>query len=408
MGRHEMTAFCADSLVIPTPMRWSLRGHDGVFLRAGVGRVLSCQNSNAAALGVWKACGRCLLQQGHVQLGFVNCAGGNCFAEMDLTDRQCRLRRLLEGCNDDGAVMLALRNAPYDMWPDLATITKLIARYAKTGNCARALAVYNSLHVLRLQPDVTVSNSALWACERAGNAGAAWTVYSAMLRWGIVPDSISYKALLTCLANTGHWRQCLKVSSPCSPVSICVTLCVYWYTSSCVLLCCTDNLSCLFHTACNLSYECVLTSGPCPCSVTWWLSRIAWLWMVHAQWLSSLHSRELESGKLLRHCFSVFSPRSLRSHRLQQRCAGKRRHQRTKACATCCIACAISPVQILRLKTVIHSRMVRSIIITWLPCCSLAKSLNMPITCSSSVESCGRTGVFEAANGSRSMPDCCI
>eukprot|EP00892_Ulva_mutabilis_P000600 jgi/Ulvmu1/10540/UM064_0078.1 len=121
-----------------------------------------------------------------------------------------RLRRALEGCDDDQSVMLALCDVSWDMQPDLATITKLIARYAKTGNCARALAVYKSLHLLNLQPDVTVSNSALWACERAGHAGSAWLVYSAMLRGGIAPDSISYKALLTCLANTDHWQQCME------------------------------------------------------------------------------------------------------------------------------------------------------------------------------------------------------
>lgn len=108
--------------------------------------------------------------------------------------------------------MLALRAVAHDIQPDLVTITKLMARYAKTGFSDRALAVYKSLHALNLEPDVTVSNSALWACVRSGNAAFAWHVYNAMLQRGIAPDSISYKALLTCTANADQWRQCVKVS----------------------------------------------------------------------------------------------------------------------------------------------------------------------------------------------------
>lgn len=95
--------------------------------------------------------------------------------------------------------------------PSLATLTKLISRYAKSGNWQRGLAVFRSLNILSVEADLTIANAALWACERGGDADAAWQVYMHMLDVKISLDSISYKALIPVLAANNRWEACVKV-----------------------------------------------------------------------------------------------------------------------------------------------------------------------------------------------------
>eukprot|EP00892_Ulva_mutabilis_P000595 jgi/Ulvmu1/10536/UM064_0074.1 len=137
-----------------------------------------------------------------------------------------QLRAALEGCDDQAAVLAALQSVTRTCRPSLATLTKLVSRYAKSGHWPCGFAIFCSLHIFCVEADLTIANAALWACKRGGDADAAWQVYLHMLEMNIPLDGISYKALVPVLAviSGRHVSRCdslpcpsLKLPAPVHP-----------------------------------------------------------------------------------------------------------------------------------------------------------------------------------------------
>eukprot|EP00892_Ulva_mutabilis_P011421 jgi/Ulvmu1/8651/UM046_0056.1 len=121
-----------------------------------------------------------------------------------------QLREELASCTSDADVAAALRRFGQFGKATLPTLTKLIARYSKSRQWRRGVAVFNHLHELSHTPDLEVANATLFACHRGGSAAEAWHVYRRMCELHIVPDRITFKALLPVLGAADEWQACLE------------------------------------------------------------------------------------------------------------------------------------------------------------------------------------------------------
>lgn len=83
--------------------------------------------------------------------------------------------------------------------------------YSKAGHWRRGLAVFKNLRLLAVSPDIVLANAALWACLRGGDADEAWLVFDRMRTDGVIPDAISYRALLPVLAAANKWQKSVLV-----------------------------------------------------------------------------------------------------------------------------------------------------------------------------------------------------
>lgn len=134
----------------------------------------------------------------------------------------CSLRRLLESSADSkDAVAAALQHTTPDFSPGLPGLTKLVSLFTKQGKWRKALAIFDVLGKLGLEPDLVITNAALGACARGADTSRLWQLLSDLLAKGQVPDSITYKGAISALAKNGEWQQCVQV-----PVSLGVLLCV--------------------------------------------------------------------------------------------------------------------------------------------------------------------------------------
>ena len=68
----------------------------------------------------------------------------------------CSLRRLLESSFDSQqAVATALTHTTPDFTPGLPGLTKLVSLFTKQGKWRKALAIFDVLHVLHLQLELS-------------------------------------------------------------------------------------------------------------------------------------------------------------------------------------------------------------------------------------------------------------
>lgn len=92
----------------------------------------------------------------------------------------CSLRRLLEASSDAKEdVAAALQHTSDGFAPGLPGLTKLVSLFTKQGKWRKALAIYDVLGCLGLQPDLVICNAALgalpsclgWPAKIAGSGG---------------------------------------------------------------------------------------------------------------------------------------------------------------------------------------------------------------------------------------------
>jgi pentatricopeptide repeat protein len=110
-------------------------------------------------------------------------------------------------------VQAALLYTTPDFSPGLPGLTKLISRFSREGCWQKALAIFESLPVLGLRADTTITNAAIAACGVGQDARSARQIFEGMSRHGIVPDTITYKAIVAALTRCGEWESCVKVRS---------------------------------------------------------------------------------------------------------------------------------------------------------------------------------------------------
>jgi pentatricopeptide repeat protein len=122
------------------------------------------------------------------------------------------LKLLLDNCHDtQGAVQAALKHTAPDFSPGLPGLTKLISKLSKEGCWKKALAIFGSLSALGLSADTTITNAAIAACGVAQDAWLAHEIFEGMPKYGIAPDTITYKAMVAALTRCGEWESCVKV-----------------------------------------------------------------------------------------------------------------------------------------------------------------------------------------------------
>lgn len=90
----------------------------------------------------------------------------------------CSLTLLLKqsDCSIDAVRGILTRRDP-SFWPRLPGLTKLMGRFTKDGDWRKALAIFDSLPVLGLRPDTTISNAAIAACDKGRFALSTAMVY---------------------------------------------------------------------------------------------------------------------------------------------------------------------------------------------------------------------------------------
>lgn len=109
------------------------------------------------------------------------------------------------------AVAAALMHTTPDFSPGLPGLTKLVSLFTKQGKWRKALAIFDVLDNLGLEPDLVITNAALGACARGAETSRLWQLLSDLLGKGHVPDSITYKGAISALAKNGEWQQCIQV-----------------------------------------------------------------------------------------------------------------------------------------------------------------------------------------------------
>ena len=124
----------------------------------------------------------------------------------------CRLKLLLDSCdNSPASVRAALLHTTPDFAPGLPGLTKLISKFSKEGAWRKALAVFRSVSALGLRADTTIMNAAIAACGVAQDATAARRIFDAMPAHGVLPDTITYKAMVMAFTSCREWRECVEV-----------------------------------------------------------------------------------------------------------------------------------------------------------------------------------------------------
>eukprot|EP00892_Ulva_mutabilis_P005105 jgi/Ulvmu1/2967/UM015_0007.1 len=122
------------------------------------------------------------------------------------------LRRLLESSSDSKEeVAAALQHTTGGFVPGLPGLTKLVSLFTKQGKWRKALAIYDVLDCLGLQPDLVICNAALGACARGADTSRLWQLLNDLLEKGRVPDSITFKGAISALSKNGEWQQSLKL-----------------------------------------------------------------------------------------------------------------------------------------------------------------------------------------------------
>lgn len=105
----------------------------------------------------------------------------------------------------------ALCHTTPDFAPGLPGLTKLISKFSKEGTWRKALAVFRSVPALGLHADTTIMNAAIAACGVAQDATAARSIFDAMPAQGVLPDTITYKAMVMAFTRCHEWQECVEV-----------------------------------------------------------------------------------------------------------------------------------------------------------------------------------------------------
>eukprot|EP00892_Ulva_mutabilis_P011422 jgi/Ulvmu1/8652/UM046_0057.1 len=93
----------------------------------------------------------------------------------------------------------------------MQAVEQLLNRYAAPDSRVDLLAVINPLLALPQLPEQPLTNAALRACCRAGNASAAWDMFMHVQQLSIWPDAGTAAALVTVLADSGEWARSVEV-----------------------------------------------------------------------------------------------------------------------------------------------------------------------------------------------------
>ena len=92
-----------------------------------------------------------------------------CASQVHACMHACSLTALLKqsDCSAEAVRGILTRRDP-SFWPRLPGLTKLMGRFTKDGDWRKALTIYESLPLLGLRPDTTISNAAIAACDKGG------------------------------------------------------------------------------------------------------------------------------------------------------------------------------------------------------------------------------------------------
>lgn len=131
----------------------------------------------------------------------------------------CRLTQALDLC--DGSretVQEVFARVTACFWPRLPGLTKLMARYTRSNDWQKAIAIFESLPMLRLQPDTTITNAAIAACDRGGAWHKAFQIFSDMSLQGLVQDTITFSSTISALSKSKQaqrivWVRCHLIAT---------------------------------------------------------------------------------------------------------------------------------------------------------------------------------------------------
>ncbi|MEW5311628.1 MAG: hypothetical protein WDW38_003327 [Sanguina aurantia] len=95
--------------------------------------------------------------------------------------------------------------------PRLPGLTKLVSQLTREGHWSKGLEVFDSLDVIGLRPDTTITNAAISACDKGGQWEKGMQIFTHMAEWGLSRDAITYSAAISALSKGRQWSLAIDV-----------------------------------------------------------------------------------------------------------------------------------------------------------------------------------------------------
>jgi pentatricopeptide repeat protein len=95
-----------------------------------------------------------------------------------------------------------LANVSASFKPRLPGLTKLMARFCKQGDWQKSLSIYDSLPLLDVLPDTTITNAAIAACDKGGQWLCAKVIFDSMESRSLTKDTITYSSTISALSKS--------------------------------------------------------------------------------------------------------------------------------------------------------------------------------------------------------------
>lgn len=77
-----------------------------------------------------------------------------------------------------------------------------MARFSKQGDWQKSLSIYDSLPLLDVTPDTTITNAALAACDKGGQWLRAKMIFDSMDSRSLAKDTITYSSTISALSKS--------------------------------------------------------------------------------------------------------------------------------------------------------------------------------------------------------------
>ena len=97
--------------------------------------------------------------------------------------------------------------------PRLPGLTKLMSRYSRSNEWQKAIAIFDSLPLLRLAPDTTITNAAIAACDKGGAWRKAYMIFLEMDCQGLLQDTITFSSAISALSKSKQAQLSVDVRS---------------------------------------------------------------------------------------------------------------------------------------------------------------------------------------------------
>ncbi|GAX82150.1 hypothetical protein CEUSTIGMA_g9578.t1 [Chlamydomonas eustigma] len=108
-----------------------------------------------------------------------------------------------------GDVRRVLESATFR--PRLPGLTKLVSQLTREGHWQKGFEVFETLSVLSIAADTTITNAAISACDKGGQWERALQVFHDMEAWGLQRDAITYSAMISALSKGRQWSLAIDV-----------------------------------------------------------------------------------------------------------------------------------------------------------------------------------------------------